>query len=640
MNNWVHNWPIIEFVNSMIKFAPETKKALLMQKKTLIGAGLIFVGSVFTPMIGFTQVQSKDIDLANEYYTRHDFDKSLELYDKLAKDPANGKAIYANYLVVLSELKQDEKAERFLKKMAKAYPQQFEYRIDLALLYQKQKKDDKANKIFSRLFDEIEKKSSIVEYITDYLVKVGLLDKAEQLCKQSRKAMFDPYAYNFKLAEIYKRRGQTSQMIEELLLYLDKDPSAIFLIENSLQTQLTKSEELDLLQKTLYERVQTDANNLIYNELLMWLFLQRKDFDGAFIQAKAIDKRGKLPATKVLEVGTLSLSNKDYKSAVSIFEYVVQEYAAVPAVYAPAQRQLIEAREQATKNVYPIDKQAIKALVEDYKKLIKNLPDPYSTAESQRSIGLLYGHYLGKPDTAILFLNKALTVPRYNRQFLSKCKLDLGDMYLLKGEPWEATLLYSQVEKDEKDQPLGYEAKLRNAKLSYYKGEFDLAQDHLDVLKLATSREIANDALDLSLMIQDNTAFDSTGAALAEYSKIELLLFENKDEEALAKCEELLKKYPKSSLDDEVYWLRAKVYRRMKKFDKAIENLDIITKDYASDIFADDALFMKGLIYEEDVQDKEKAMETYQNLMKTFPASIFTAEARKKYRILRGDFVN
>ncbi|WP_221405397.1 tetratricopeptide repeat protein [Flexibacter flexilis] len=624
----------------MIKFAPETKKALLMQKKTLLGAGLIFVGSVFIPMAGYSQTQSKDIDLANEYYTRHDFEKSLELYDKLAKDPANGKAIYANYLAVLSELKQDEKTERFLKKMAKAYPQQFEYKIDLALLYQKQKKDDKANKIFSRLFEDIEKKSNIVEYTADYLVKVGLLDKAELLYKESRKAMFDPYAYNFKLAEIHKRRGETSQMIDELLLYLDKDPSAIFLIENSLQTQLTKPEELDMLQKTLYERVQTDASNLIYNELLMWLFLQRKDFDGAFIQAKAIDKRGKLPATKVLEVGTLSMSNKDYKSAVSIFEYVVQEYAAVPSVYAPAQRQLIEAREQAIKNVYPIDKQAIKALVEDYKKLMKILPDPYSMAESQRSIALLYGHYLGQPDTAIFYLNKAVTVPRYNRQFVSKCKLDLGDMYLLKNEPWEATLLYSQVEKDEKDQPLGYEAKLRNAKLSYYKGEFDLAQDHLDVLKLATSREIANDALDLSLMIQDNTAFDSTGAALAEYSKIELLLFENKDEEALAKCDELLKKYPKSSLDDEVYWLRAKVYRRMKKFDKAIENLDVISKDYASDIFADDALFMKGVIYEEDLQDKEKAMETYQNLMKTFPASIFTAEARKKYRILRGDFVN
>jgi tetratricopeptide (TPR) repeat protein len=309
-------------------------------------------------------------------------------------------------------------------------------------------------------------------------------------------------------------------------------------------------------------------------------------------------------------------------------------------VYIEAQKQLIEAREYEAKNTYPIDKQVIRKLISDYTNLIRITPDPNKTAESLRSMALLYGHYLAQPDSAIEILNKATQIPRYNRVFQSKCKLDLGDMYLLKGEPWESTLLYSQVEKDEKDQPLGHEAKLRNAKLSYFKGEFQLAQDHLDVLKLATSREIANDAMHLSLVIQDNTVFDSTGEALKEYSKIELLLFENKDEEALQKTDELLKKYPSHSISDEVYWLRAKLFRRMKQFDKSIESLDVILKNYGQDIFVDDALFMKGNIYEENLSNKDKAMEVYQLLMKEHPGSIFTAEARKKYRILRGDFIN
>jgi hypothetical protein len=34
--------------------------------------------------------------------------------------------------------------------------------------------------------------------------------------------------------------------------------------------------------------------------------------------------------------------------------------------------------------------------------------------------------------------------------------------------------------------------------------DFELAQAHLDILKLATSREIANDAMELSLLITDN----------------------------------------------------------------------------------------------------------------------------------------
>jgi tetratricopeptide (TPR) repeat protein len=188
-----------------------------------------------------------------------------------------------------------------------------------------------------------------------------------------------------------------------------------------------------------------------------------------------------------------------------------------------------------------------------------------------------------------------------------------------------------------KEDPLGHEAKLRNAKLSYYKGEFELAQEHLDVLKLATSREIANDAMDLSILIQDNTGLDSTIEAMKEYAAIDLLLFQNKTSEALTQTEAMLKKFPNHSLTDELLWLESKIYRKMGDYPNAIAALDKINSAYPDDILGDNALFTLGNIYEENLKDYTKAMEVYQQFLLKYPGSIFTVEARKRFRLLRGD---
>jgi tetratricopeptide (TPR) repeat protein len=193
------------------------------------------------------------------------------------------------------------------------------------------------------------------------------------------------------------------------------------------------------------------------------------------------------------------------------------------------------------------------------------------------------------------------------------------------------------VEKDMREDPLGHEAKLKNAKLSYYRGEFELAQEHLDVLKLATSREIANDAMDLSILIQDNTGLDSTTEAMKEYAAIDLLLFQNKTAEALAKTDSMMKKFPEHSLTDELLWLSAKIYRKMGDYTNAIAALEKINTSYPDDILGDNALYTLGNIYEENLKDNAKAMEAYQKFLIKYPGSIFTVEARKRFRMLRGD---
>jgi len=284
-------------------------------------------------------------------------------------------------------------------------------------------------------------------------------------------------------------------------------------------------------------------------------------------------------------------------------------------------------------------------LIDDYNDFVKEYPNNNSALEASRNEAALFASYLNEKDSAIKILNKLIANPRTSMYLKSKAKLDLGDIYLLKGEPWESSLLYSQVEKTQKESPVGYEAKLRNAKLSYYKGDFRLAQEHLDILKEATTREIANDALDLSMRIKENIAFDSVGEALKEYASIELLLYQNKNDEAMERIAKLKQGISVSgapisnqTILDDVYWLEANLRMKRGEFDQSLALLDKILGDYAEDILADDAFFLQAEIYERQLKNKDKAMEFYREFLNKYPGSVFAAEARKRYRILRGDF--
>ncbi|MGV3641776.1 MAG: tetratricopeptide repeat protein, partial [Adhaeribacter sp.] len=425
----------------------------------------------------------------------------------------------------------------------------------------------------------------------------------------------------------------------EILSIARNNPNHLAVAQNMLQNTLKEDKEFDILEKALISNLQKFPDQVVYSELLVWLYTQRKDFFSALMQARSLDKRTKGGGTRLMELGAIALKNKDYESAIESYTYVVKEYRNGP-FYEVARERAIKSREEQIRNTFPVDLTKIQTLMGEYQALLQELGTSSRTAEVMKNMANLYAFYLDDKARAITLLQGVVNTPRVNPDLVAEAKISLGDIYLLQAEPWEATLLYSQVEKSHKETALGHEAKLRNAKLSYYKGDFNLAQEHLDILKLATSREIANDAMDLSLLITDNMGLDSVTAPLQDYAAIELLVFQNKQDQAQVKLDELLQKYPGHSLTDEVYFLKADLNLKAGQFQSAIDNLNLIVANPKYDILSDDALFMMARIYEENLQDKAKAQELYNSLLVKFPGSIFTVDARKRFRKLRGDVVN
>jgi len=292
------------------------------------------------------------------------------------------------------------------------------------------------------------------------------------------------------------------------------------------------------------------------------------------------------------------------------------------------------------KNSYPIDSSAIRDLISRYEVFISESRDVFSIMESQRRIALLQAFQLNEIEKAIETLTGMLKQQVGRHNVVAEAKMDLADIYLLNKEPWESILLYGQVERMFRDEPLGYMAKLKSAKLSYFKGDFELAQSNLDILKLATSREIANDALDLSILIKNNTVFDSTDVVMQEYANIELMLFQNQKKQALAAMDSMLVKYNYHSIVDEVLYLQAQTELELGHIEKALLSLDKIKEAHYFEILGDDALFLMGTIYQDSLGDNETAMGLFNDLLTKFPGSIYVAEARTRFRELRGDFNN
>ncbi|MEM6525457.1 MAG: tetratricopeptide repeat protein [Bacteroidota bacterium] len=595
---------------------------------------LIFILIVSTNL----QAQkNSDIELANEYYSQGDYEKAMVLFDNLAKDFSNIPLIHNNYFFLLIEQGDFKKSEKYIRRLIKRFPSNLYYQLDLGLVKRAAEGEESADKYFDGLIKKVSKDIYQTRITADYFVNKQLPSYAVRMFQAGRISINNSNAFSLEMANIYRILNNKDQMVEEYLKYVSQNPSNLNYVKNTLQNLLAKTEELESLENLLYSKIQEDPNSEIYGELLIWVNLQQKNFYGAFMQARAIDKRLGSEGTRSINIGLIALDNSDYNTSIKIFTYVIRQYPS-SYNYLLAKMYLIRSYEKRVRNTYPIDEREIRNLVNDYNIFIAELGITRNTLEALRNKALLHAFYLDEKDSAKLILQKIIGTPRANADIKARSKIDLGDIYLLTEEPWESTLLYSQVEKSHKDEELGYEAKLRNAKLSYYKGDFQLAQEHLDILKEATTREIANDAMALSILIKDNVALDSTESAMKNYAGIELLLYQNKYRQALTEINEMKNVYPNHSLTDELLWLESDILKKQGHFSEALNLLQQIVEEYDYDILSDDAYFMIGEIYELHLVQKEKAMEIYRDLLTRYPGSVYVAESRKRFRQLRGDF--
>jgi tetratricopeptide (TPR) repeat protein len=584
---------------------------------------------------------STDEQLANQFYQNKEFDKALTYFETLfnKKSP---QAYYTPYLNCLLETKDFKKAEKIVKKQIKQNPENFSFMVDLGTVYNRSEDPDKAKSAWEQTIKAIKSDEQVFSAANAF-IGIHQYDFAIAAYLKGRKISQNNYPYSFELAEVYNIKGDKLAMIGEYLDVLETNDSYIQTVQNALQTSFNNNEsnpqQNELLKMELLKRIQQSPDRTILSELLIWMQIQLKDWEGAFVQAKALDKRKKEEGARVMSLAQLFVQNESYDIAARAFQYVLAKGKS-NYFYTDARRELLNASYQKITSSVNYATQELMDLEKNYQATIAELGKTADNIVLLKNLAHLQAFYLHKTTEAIALLEEAIELPQVEPHIRATCKLELGDILLVTNDIWEASLRYSQVEKEFKHDAIGQEAKFRNAKISYYTGDFKWAQSQLDVLKGATSKLISNDAMDLSLLISDALAIDTNTAPLLIFARADLLAFQNKDELAIATLDSITTLFPNHALSDDILYRKAALELKHGKFTEAASFYENILKNYGSDILADDALFKLADLNEYQFKNIDKAKELYQQLLEKYPGSLYVVEARKRFRKLRGDTIN
>jgi len=587
----------------------------------------------------FSQIQTEK-QLALQYYQAQEYDKAVVLYSQLF-NKSNLSYYYNYYLNCLLKLNEHKTAEKLVKKQIKKNPKTQNFIVDLGYVYANAGEAEKSKQQYDRAVKEVSgERSTIIGLANAFLAK-NVTDYAISTYLKGRKALRGSYLFHLELANVYSRAGKFNLMIQEYLDLLLAEPSYLRQVQNILQYRVFEdpgNKNAEKLNNLLLIRIQKHPGKHVFSEMLIWYYLQKKNFESAFTFARALDKRLKEDGKRIMDLAKLSSTSAYYDVAIACYKYVCEKGKGSP-YYINSRIEMMDViNTKITTSSYT--QQNLLDLEKNYLLTIEELGKTSRTIPLLRGQAHLKAFYLHNTDEAISILEETILMPRIKPKDKAACKIELADILLLVGDVWEASLYYSQVEKAFKHDPIGHAAKFKNARLYFYKGEFKWSQAQLDVLKASTSKLIANDAMELSLLISDNTALDTTTEALLTYAAADLLSFQNKDSAAIEKLDSVLLTFPGHSLTDEIYYRKSEIYLKGRNYEKAAAQLQLIIANHLGDILGDNALFRLAFMNEMHFKDKEKAMELYQELMVTFPGSLYVVEARKRFRMLRGDKIN
>ena len=595
---------------------------------------ILFIFSLFIAVIAQAQNGDYNLFLARQFLQNGEYEKAAEYYqDLFAQNPTE---YYNEYINVLIQIKDFEKAEKVIKTLYKQNNQPV-YLLDLADLYSKQEKTSEAEKQFNKVIKELKPNAYDINQIAQKFIQLKQLDFAEKTYIKGKDLLKNKNAFNLDIADLLLMKGDIKGMVN---VYLEEAPlqaSNLSVIQTGLQKALKDDKAKDELEKELLKRTQSNKNDFVYQDLLVWLYMQFNDFDGAILQAKSLDMLRNEDGANVIKIARTAAAQKDFDAAINGYQYVIKKGTQFPW-YITASLELINVKRDKIVNSPNYTKEQLLSLKNTYNDFIKNFnQDDYNAVYANIELAQLEALYLHEIDTAIAILLPITESNSIKKDIQAKAKLNLGDYYIIAEEPWESLLLYTQVEKEQKGNPLGEEAKYRHANLAYYYGDFEWSQTQLKIIKANTTELISNDAIDLSVFILDNLNTDDTDFALILFAKADLLRFQNKLSEAEDTLDYILKNYFGTALMDDIFYMKFKIEKEKQQYEKAANYLQQIADNFSTDILADNALFYLGDLYQNYLKEDEKAKSYYEKIILDYKDSTFAVEARKRYRKLRGD---
>jgi tetratricopeptide (TPR) repeat protein len=587
---------------------------------------IFLIIALFSVSFVFCQNSSS---LAESYFREGEYEKASQIYESLEKNNPFNTRYLKRLITCYQETSNYEKAADLLQKKLLNNPSQHYLRIEIGYNFDRQQKTALAKKEYDFAIDAITSDPSLGGIMGRMFQQNNLLDYAIEAYSKTMR-LYKNASYEFQIAQIYGEKGEFEKMFDSYTQLIDKDENYLGGVQRFtsryINEDATNSNNIAFKKSLLKKSISNPKN--VWNELLSWLFTKQKEYGKAFIQEKALFNRDPAYIETVFRLAKIAFENNDITTAKKCFDFILEK------------TNFIE--EKLTAELYLL-KIAVKTTDKNSASLFEKTLQKYGVNRNSLEIQLEFADYLtfkiNNPSKAIEVLEKALLLST-SKFKNARIKLKLGEVLVFTGRFNKALLYFSQVQTQLKNHPLSQQARFKVAQTSYFKGDFKWAKSQLKILKGSTTQLIANDAVDLFLVISDNEPKDSIPSGLIDFAKADLLAYQNKNTEAIAIYSAMAQKYQGQNIEDEVLFNQAALYLKENQYENTISNLLKIISINADGILVDDSYYLLAEVYKNKIKDTEKASEYYQKIIFEKPSSIYLVDARKKYREIRGDIIN
>lgn len=586
---------------------------------------------IYTIILSFFSllVVSQNEQLAQNYFDKGEFDKAASLYEEIEKKQPNNFYFTQKLVACFQGLKQFDKAEKLLlnKKEANNQPIIF---VELGYNAQLEKNQNKADLYYKKALDVVAKQPNYAYQIGQAYEQKSLLLQAYSTYEIAQKTN-SSMNFDYQMALLQGQMGNLDVMVVKLLDYSYANINSTLSVQNQLVFFMQDDAEnvfANSLKKELLLRTQK-TQDIYWNQFLSWLYINLKEYNKAFIQEKSIYKRNPESFDDIIQLAQICVNEKETETAQAIFEFILQNTTDESTILNAQYFLLKNEIETAKPETYSLIQAKFETLLSQYGN------SPYAI-----DLRILAAHfkafYLNDFEKAKALLEATMEMPINVRQ-KAKVKMELADVFVFNEKFNQAIIYYAQIQNDLPNDEFSHEASMRMAKTSFFKKDFNWAKKQAGELKQASTQLIANDAVELFLLISDNSAEDSLQVALQDFSKADLLEYQNKPKEALEAFLQILEKHKGQSIEAGTLYKVGKNYEKLGNFAKAIGYYQTILDNHKDGIYIDEALFYSAEIYKTQLNDLEKAKNLYEKVVLEHPDSIYFTEARKQYRQLRGD---
>lgn len=602
---------------------------------------LFFIPLFFSLTVSFAQVnqgQSK-AQLASSFFRDKEYAKAAPLYLELF-ETTKMNYYFDNYVNCLVQNGEYDEAEKAIKKQLRK-GKNTGLQITLGSVYKQKGDIDKATDAFDEILEKLEKNEGAVISVANDFFNIREYDYAEKTYLRGRQIFDDSQLFRSNIAMIYAYTRNYAKMMDEYFLMLKDDENQLSNVEGRINSLLQYDFDNSLrilVKKEILKKIQEDPNRVIYNRFLIWLLVQEQNFEQALNQSIALDRRTKTEETDILNFSKSAAQNNLFDVALKGLDYLSSRKPSISNVE-QVQREIVTIEYRKFVSLPQSQRTNSELLLQKFQTILNQSGYTAQNSEFICDYAHFLAFYLNRADRAYEVLDSALNIRELDNVKRSNLKIELADINVFDDNLWGATLIYAQIIDSNKENPIGNDVKLKKAKLGFYLGDIKWAKAQVDALKASTSKLTANDAMELSLLISEYYDMDTIEEPIQLFARGDLLVFQNKDSQAIATYDSVNIKYPGHSLNDRILMRKAQISEKNFQFDNAIALYSDVLENYPASTSADDALYKMALLYELQFKNVEKAQELYKQILLSYPGSIFVSDSRNRYRILRGDII-